>query len=83
MNKQEFLLELSKGLSGLPMEDIEERIVFYGEMIDDRMEDGLSEEDSVREIGNVDEIISQIIAETPITKLVKEKIKIMHLEYFV
>ena len=76
MNRQEFLLKLSIGLSGLPMEDIEERLVFYGEMIDDRMEEGFSEEDSVREIGDVDEIISQIIAETPLTKLVKEKIKI-------
>ncbi len=75
MNKQEFLLKLSKGLSGLPREDIEERLVFYGEMIDDRMEEGLSEEDAVREIGNVDEIVSQIIADTPLTKLVKEKMK--------
>lgn len=75
MNKQEFLSELKLGLSGLPTEDIEERLGFYSEMIDDRTEDGLSEEDAVLEIGNVKEIIGQIIAETPITKLVKEKVK--------
>lgn len=75
MNKQEFLTQLRKGLSGLPQDDIEERLAFYSEMIDDRMEDGLSEEDAVSEIGNVDEIISQIITDIPLAKLVKEKIK--------
>lgn len=75
MNKQEFLTQLRKGLSGLPQDDIEERLAFYSEMIDDRMEDGLSEEAAVSEIGNVDEIISQIITDIPLAKLVKEKIK--------
>ena len=75
MNKQEFLAKLKKGLSGLPQNDLEERLSFYEEMIDDRIEDGLTEEDAVNEIGNIDEIISQIISETPLTKLVKEKIK--------
>ncbi len=74
MDKQEFLMQLRKGLSGLPQDDIEERLTFYGEMIDDRTEDGLSEEDAVRAIGNIDGIISQIIAEIPLSKLVKEKI---------
>lgn len=75
MNKQEFLMWLRKGLSGLPENDIEERLIFYSEMIDDRKEEGLSEEEAVREIGNIDEIISQIIADTPFARLVKEKVK--------
>ncbi len=75
MNKQEFLAELRKGLSGLPQSDMEERLAFYSEMIDDRMEEGLSQEEAVNEIGSVDAILSQIIADTPLTKLVKEKIK--------
>lgn len=74
MSKQEFLARLRKGLSGMPQDDIEERLAFYSEMIDDRMEEGLSEEDAVCAIGNLDELISQIIADIPITKLVKEKI---------
>ncbi len=74
MNKQEFILQLRKGLQGLPREDIDERLDFYSEMIDDRIEEGLSEEDAVGEIGSVDSIISQIVSEVPITKLVKEKI---------
>ncbi len=74
MTKLEFLARLRKGLSGLPQRDTEERLTFYSEMIDDRMEEGLSEEEAVCEIGNIDEIISQIVADIPLTKLVKEKI---------
>lgn len=75
MNKQEFLMQLRKRLSGLPQDDIEERITFYSEMIDDRKEESISEEEAVCEIGNIEEIVSQIIADIPLTKLVKEKIK--------
>lgn len=75
MNKREFIEELRTGLNGLPSDDVEERVSFYNEMIDDRMEEGLSEEDAVNDIGNAREIASQIIAETPLTKIVKEKIK--------
>jgi len=75
MSKQEFLLGLRKGLAGLSQEDIEERLNFYSEMIDDRIDEGLSEEAAVSEIGNVDDIVSQIIADMPITKLAKERIK--------
>ena len=75
MLKQEFLNALKEGLKGLPEKDIEERLTFYGEMIDDRIEEGLSEEAAVKEIGTVDEVVQQIVAETPLTKIVKEKIK--------
>lgn len=75
MNKQEFLDLLRKGLVGLPEDDIQERISFYGEMIDDRIEDGLTEAEAVADIGTVDEIVLQILEETPLTKIVKEKMK--------
>lgn len=75
MNRQEFLTQLRRGLHGLPQEDIDERLTFYREMIDDRVEEGLSEDEAVAEIGDVGEIVSQILADTPLTKLVKEKIK--------
>lgn len=74
MTKEEFLTRLRKGLSGLPQDDIEERLTFYGEMIDDGMEEGLSEEEAVQRIGNIDEIVSQTVSDIPLAKLVKEKI---------
>ena len=56
MNKQEFLAQLRKGLSGLPQDDIEERLTFYSEMIEDQTEEGLSEDEAVAQIGSVDEM---------------------------
>ncbi|MBE7056628.1 MAG: DUF1700 domain-containing protein [Ruminococcaceae bacterium] len=75
MNKKEFLEMLQDELTGLPQKDIDERIDFYSEIIDDRMEDGLTEEEAVSEIGTVDEIVSQIVADTPLIKIAKENIK--------
>ena len=75
MDKQEFLAQLRKGLGGLPQKDMEERLSFYSEMIDDRMEEGLSETDAVAAVGSVEEITSQIIGETPLATIVKERVK--------
>ena len=75
MNKQEFLTKLRKGLAGLPNDDIEERVAFYSEMIDDRLEEGSTEEEVLREIDGVDEIVSQIISDTPLVKKEKKKAK--------
>ena len=44
-------------------------------MIDDRMEDGISEEEAVEGIGTVDQIYEQIMSDMPLVKLVKEKVK--------
>ena len=74
MNKQEFLEELRKALSGVPQDDVEERLSFYGEMIDDRMEEGASEEEAVDGIGPVEDVAAQMISEIPLTKIVREKI---------
>ena len=71
MYKEAFLEELRTRLQGLPEADIEERVAFYSELIDDRMEEGLTEEQAIAETGPIDEIVSQIIAETPLHKLVK------------
>ena len=73
MDKQDFLAQLRKGLGGLPQKDMEERLSFYSEMIDDRMEEGLSEQEAVAAVGSVEEITSQIIGETPLATIVKER----------
>ena len=73
MNKQEFLLQLRKNLFGLPQKDIEERLSFYEEMIDDRMEEGCSEEEAILAIGPTEKIAAQIISETPLAKIAKKK----------
>ena len=75
MTKTQFVLELSEKLSGLPKDDIKKSAEFYIEMIDDRMDEGMSEAEAVAAIGSVDTIAEEILGETPMVKLVKEKIK--------
>lgn len=75
MTKQEFVIKLRKKLSGLPRQEIDERINFYVEMIDDRIEEGLTEEQAVADIGTVGEIATQIISDIPLGKIAKERIK--------
>ena len=75
MSKQEFLAALEQGLAGFPREDVDERLAFYSEMIDDRTEEIGSEEAAVAEIGTVDDVVSQIMSEIPLTKIVKERVK--------
>ena len=75
MNKQEFVERLRSKLSDLAEKDIEERVEFFVEMINERIEDGASEEEAVSAIGSVEDIAAQIIAEVMMTKIAKEKIK--------
>ena len=66
MTKQEFLTALSDALRGLPQSDIDERVAFYAEMIDDRMEEGLSEQEAVAAVGSVPDIVLQVVDEYPL-----------------
>lgn len=75
MNKRDFLNALAARLSGLPSEDIERRLEYYAEMIDDRIDDGMSEEEAVSDLGGIDSVVSSIIAETPITRLIGAKLE--------
>ena len=48
MNKEDFLDELANRLSGLPQNEIDERIAFYRELIYARMEEmGVKDGDTV------------------------------------
>ena len=75
MNKLEFKAALREKLSGLSPAEVDERISFYMEMIADRMEEGLTEEEAVAACGTPDEIAAQSLSETSILKLVADKIK--------
>ncbi len=74
MNKEQFLLALYDALRGLPVEDVERSIAYYREMIDERVEDGMSEEEAVAALGSVDEIAEQILSEVPLHALVRERV---------
>ena len=61
MNKREFLRTLSRSLRGMPRGERAQSLEYYGEMIQDRMEEGLSEEEAVARLGSADEIARQIL----------------------
>ena len=73
MTKEKFIELLRKGLSPLPKEERDERLTFYSEMIDDRMEEGVGEEEAVALVGSVEEIARQILAESNIEPKAKSR----------
>lgn len=75
MNKLKFILELQRKLSFLSADDIEKSVEYYSEIIDDYIEDGLSEDEAVAALGDIDTIVSNILAETPISHIIKRRIK--------
>ena len=63
MRKQEFITKLHYKLSSLPEKDVLERLGFITEMIDDRIEEGYTEEDAIRALGPIDDLAARIIHE--------------------
>ena len=76
MTKLEFLAALRERLSDLPREDREEKLNFYAEMIADRMEEGLSEEEAVLAVGSPDEIVATLVSEPSRPKNTKKKVAV-------
>ena len=56
MKKKEFLCKLEKKLSALPKQERKERLNFYSEAIDDRIEEGLTEAEAVKAMGSLEQI---------------------------
>lgn len=76
MNKQQFIEEMRKRLNNLSENDINKSLDYYEEMIQDRMEEGLSEEEAVEGLGSIDDIVSQILSDTSLPKIHKPSVKI-------
>ncbi|MBQ8831398.1 MAG: DUF1700 domain-containing protein [Oscillospiraceae bacterium] len=75
MNKTDFLYSLRMKLSQLPHDEVEKHISYYEEMIADRMEDGMTEYEAVASLEDVSVIAERILQDTPITTLMKTKVK--------
>ena len=66
MNRREYLDELARQLSALPEETRAAALSFYGEMLDDRMEDGMDERSAVAAMDDPAVIAARIQAESPV-----------------
>lgn len=63
MNKEQFLGEIKRRLRHLSEDDIKPSLDYYEEMIDDHIENGMSPEEAVAEMGTVDEAVAHILSE--------------------
>lgn len=63
MTKNEFLSALERELASLPESDRKRSILYFDEIIADRMEEGLSEEEVLAEMESVEEIAKGILSD--------------------
>lgn len=62
MNKEEFLKKLRKRLDVLEDSEIEDIVSEYEGYIDEKVAKGLSEEEAIKELGNFEEIVQDLLA---------------------
>lgn len=70
MTKAEFNAALRRKLDGISEADRKSILDYYDECINDRMDDGASEEEAVAALGSVDELAAAVLADTPVTGLI-------------
>lgn len=75
MTKLEFLEKLNSRLQMLPEDELQDALAYYDEMIDDKTESGLSEEEAVLELGSPEDIAREMTISLPLTTLIKQKYK--------
>lgn len=75
MNRQDFLARLAAALASLQDAEVHKILVYYDEMISDRMEDGMTEQEAVASFGGVDALAQRILEETPFMQRVAAKAK--------
>ena len=61
LNKEQFLAALRARITGLPKDDLERTLQYYSEMIDDRIEDGMTEFEAVADVGDPAELAEAIL----------------------
>lgn len=65
MNRHAFLRELEGRLAALSEAERDQTLAYYGEMIDDRIEAGMSEEAAVAALGAMEEIAAEALQGGP------------------
>ena len=60
VNKMQFLQSVREQTAGMPLTEINRLLEYYSEMIDEAMEEGMSEEEATAHLGTWEEICAQI-----------------------
>ena len=75
MKKEAFLRALNKRLEGMSAEERARALEFCAESIDDRVEDGMDEEDAVAALGDVETVARGLLADRPLGAVVRERVR--------
>ena len=75
MTKLEFLRRLEACLSQMPEGERSRQIEYYDEMIEDRIEDGMSEEEAVESLGDPVAVAEEILQDMSLPKLVGTRVR--------
>lgn len=73
MTRNEYLSRLDAALQQLPADERQKHISWYSELFADMEEDGLSEEEAARKLGDPAETARQILEETPLPLLIRSR----------
>lgn len=68
MTRIEFLTELDRRLEVLPREEADRHLAYYAEILADRTEDGMTDEEAVASLESLDTITSRILGQHYTTK---------------
>ena len=77
MNRTEFDRALRRGIRGLPKADIQRFSEYYAEMLDDRIESGMTEEAAVAQLGDPAAIAAQILSDTSLPEVKRWQDRLM------
>ena len=75
MSRDAFIGELRHKLTGIPQEAVDRTVEYYSELIADSMEDGLSEEEAVSRLGSIDEIVANVVKDTPLPQIIQYRVQ--------
>ena len=75
MSRDAFIGELRHRMAGLPQQTVERTVEYYGELIADSVEDGLTEEEAVSRLGSLDEIVASVVKDTPLAQIVQTRVQ--------
>lgn len=68
MNRNQFIDKLAKKLSNLSEQELKQTIDYYYEIISDKINDGMTEDEVIDSLGSIDEIASSILSDNFILK---------------
>ena len=75
MSKADFLRLLERALMQLSEEERQKNLEYYSELLDDMMEEGMTEAEATAKLGSPNQIAQSILQEMPLGKLVTTRMK--------